>query len=264
MHEILKVALLAVVQGLTEFLPVSSSGHLVILGDIIDLKGNSVLLFSVLHAGTLISILFVYFREIIYLLRSARKRLLLIFVSSIPAAIVGISLHISGLDKKLFESPMLAGFGLLMTAGILLIISRKQIQSKEISDMSFKDAFLIGMAQCVAILPGVSRSGATISTALRLKLKRSEASTYSFLMALPVIAGATFIELLPVLRNPDINNDSIGMLPMTLGFVISAIVGYISLNIVITSVRKGSLNKYGYYCFALGVLVLLYQFLLKS
>ena len=258
MDEILKTALLAVVQGITEFLPISSSGHLVIIGDILGIREDSIVLSSVLHAGTLVSILLIYFREIIHYIRSTRI-LLLIFISSIPAGIVGLTIHAYGFENMLFGNPLIAGAGLLITAGALYFLPRKQAQSKEVSEMSLKDAFIIGFAQCIAILPGVSRSGSTISTSLRLKFKRGEASTYSFIIAIPVVAGATLVEILPLLRNPDNNSDAVGATALILGFIISAIVGYASLNTVIDSVRKGSLIKYSYYCLALGTITLLYQ-----
>ncbi len=255
MEEILKTICLAVVQGVTEFLPVSSSGHLVIIAKILKVK-ECILLATVLHAGTLVSIILIYLRELRNLFGADKKLLKFIFVSSIPAGIVGLTLNYFGLDELLFENTVLVGCGLFVTSASLYCLTKNQSQTKDISDMNFKDAFLIGLAQCVAIMPGISRSGMTISSALRLNFKRKDASTYSFLMAVPVIGGAAFVEILPFLKDMSKGEAGIGSLSLIIGFIVSAIVGYIALNAVIESVRKGSLKKYAIYCFILGVIIL--------
>jgi undecaprenyl-diphosphatase len=239
----------------TEFLPVSSSGHLVIIAKILKVE-ECVLLATVLHAGTLVSIIIVYLRELRNLFGGDKKLLKFIFVSSIPAGAAGLTLNYFGLDKLLFENAALVGCGFFVTSASLYCLTKNQSQTKDISDMNFKDAFLIGLAQCVAIMPGISRSGMTISSALHLNYKRKDASTYSFLMAVPVIGGAAFIEILPSLKDMSKGEAGIGSLSLIIGFTVSAIVGYIALNAIIESVRKGSLKNYAIYCFILGVIVL--------
>jgi undecaprenyl-diphosphatase len=258
MDEILKIITLAVVQGITEFLPVSSSAHLVILGKLLNIKEN-VMIASILHAGTLVSILLVYFKEIISLARTDKYLLKFLFISSVPAGIVGVLLHFSGADEKLFGSPVLAASGLFVTAWVLFFAGKKQSQNNDISKMNFKDAFFIGLAQCIAILPGISRAGMTISTALFLKYKRKDSSTYSFLMAIPVIAGASFLKIfqLAARGGTSESESSISYVAAATGFVVSAIIGYAALNTVIESVRKGSFNRYAVYCICFGTATLL-------
>ncbi len=259
MGELFKTVILAVAQGLTEFLPVSSSGHLVLLGKLLDVKEDSVLLAATLHAGTLVSVLSVYFREIRAVL-SSHRLMLLIAVSSVPAGLVGVGLKLSGLDEIIFDSPLVAGLGLLATSAILLRLpGRHQAQSKDMEHLGFGDALLVGFAQLVAILPGVSRSGSTICACLRLDMKRRDASTYSFLMSIPVIAGAAIVEIAPLFLKPEKVADASGHLALLTGFAVSAAVGYAALKMVIESVRKGTLSKYGYYCMCAGALVVVWE-----
>jgi len=207
-----EIIFLAVIQGLTEFLPVSSSGHLRIFQEFFSMnKADNLSVTLVLHGGTLVAICIYYRKELSAVLMLKNVHLLLMMiVGSVPIAIAGFFLK-KFIDEYLFKDFSVVCWGLLTTALVILFSSRQQ-QSKDenespgeklrsLDDLKLKDALLIGIAQCVAIVPGVSRSGATITAALFLGFEAVSAATFSFLLAVPAIAGAVGIGILyPLLK----------------------------------------------------------------
>lgn len=272
MNETTQIIILAIVQGVAEFLPISSSGHLVILNSLFGLSDESVQITVVLHAGTLVAILAYYWREIIALLKIDSWPLIgKIIVATIPAGVIGVGLKLGGLDDSLFAHPVIAGFGLLITACLLAFLTPSPEREKEenaaskasssdlISGLSYMKSFLIGLSQALAVTPGVSRSGSTIATALKCGVNKEDAAKFSFFLAIPAIGGATFLEFLSALRKSELKADHLLDFNLALGFVISAIVGYFSLKGLISILKKGKLSWFAAYCATLGIIVIIWQ-----
>jgi undecaprenyl-diphosphatase len=241
--------LLGIVQGLTEFLPISSSGHLVLGQYFLGFENPGILLEVVLHLGTLFSILLYYHRDIFDLLQGILKRdpeslqyTLMLLLATIPTVIGGL------IFKNHLESLFLPNFipyMLLITGGILL---STKYTSEVQKSMSFKIAILIGCAQVVAMIPGISRSGITISLALILGIHRDEAAKFSFFMAIPVILGAG------ILQFGNVGEISLQVWPLFLGFLSAFISGYMVINWLINLMSNEYYWKFSYYCFFVGLI----------
>jgi undecaprenyl-diphosphatase len=258
---VFKIIFLAVLQGITEFLPISSSGHLAICQSILGIsEDSSMLLVIVLHAGTLVAIVIFYFRVLIDLLKKENHKIVvLVFIGTIPAGIFGVLIKLTGFADIAFSNLILVGVCLLITASLLKWGMNAEDGEKEIKDLSFKQALIVGVFQAFALFPGISRAGTTIIGSIIQKLKRSEAATFSFLLAIPAIGGAAFVEILSSILKPGSVGEEISLSLLTLGFVLSGVVGYFSLKILLKSLKKGNLNIYAYYCFSLGAIVILWQ-----
>ncbi len=255
------VLILAVVQGLTEFLPVSSSGHLVIVAALLKSPASGAVetpgqlaLNVMLHTGTLLAVLVVYFRRIIRLLDTDRRVLALLFVGSLPAAVVGLS--IKWWWPELAENAALSGACLLVTGAMLLWSATLPVGDVDYRTMTYKQAWLIGLAQAVAILPGISRSGATIVTGLAIGLRRDAAAAFSFLLAIPVIGGASLLEARGLLRGGETLN--VSPLNLALGVAVSFVVGLFALLWLLRWLEKGRLSYFGWWCLPLGLAVLVW------
>lgn len=255
LEEILKIAFLALLQGITEFLPVSSSGHLALFGQLLGVK-DGVVVAVVLHAGTMVAVLVVYGRELINLLRPERRRLLLqVLVATAMVGVVGLAAERLKLDELLFEQNLLVpGLGFLVTAALLRFGLERQAQEVALERMPWPVALRIGLMQVLAILPGVSRSGSTITTGLRNRMKREGAATFSFLLMVPAVSGACLVKLYSWWSMPDPDLPSGWALLM--GFVLAGIIGFAAINILLNSVRRGKFRVYSWYCLALGIVTL--------
>jgi len=256
-HDIINVIFLAVVQGLTEFLPVSSSGHLVIAQRLLNINEPGIALEVWLHMGTLVSIMIFYRRVILDLIRGffklERKSLMMvgsIFISMIPAALFYIFFH-TYVDE-IYESPKFAG-GFLVFTGVILI-GLRWVRCSE-GDVTIKRAFLTGLAQAIALFPGVSRSGMTIATARATGISPVKAAEFSFLMVIPLIIGAAAMNLI---KEPTGTEGISGWL-LALGAVISAVVGYIAIKVLIRLLKDGRFWMFGIYCMFAGLLVLIFM-----
>jgi undecaprenyl-diphosphatase len=255
---LLEILFLAVVQGITEFLPISSSGHLVVLAALFDQFGHpmeeKLTVNIVLHLGTLAAILVFFWRRIVALLGEDRRVVGLIVVGSLPAAVVGLVL------KKYFDhmlvDPMTAGLMFPVTGIMLLWIARRTPGKIACRELSFGHALLVGLFQAAAILPGISRSGATIVAGLGVGLKREEAAAFSFLLAIPVMAGAGLLEVKDMLEQT-VNSTPVG--PLVLGALVSFAVGMVSLWWLVRWVQRGQLHWFAYWVLPLGPLVILWQ-----
>ncbi|MBU0572474.1 undecaprenyl-diphosphate phosphatase [Patescibacteria group bacterium] len=235
---------LGILQGLTEFLPVSSSGHLVIVQNLIPGFTQDGVLFDVfLHAGTVLAVLY-YFRKT--LLKLTPKYLFLLLIGTIPAGLVGVFLGSS--IENLFNGVYIVGFALLFTAVLNFLTDRAKTGSKEIS---IKKTILIGMAQALAIIPGISRSGSTIFAGTSLGIKRKEAAQFSFLLSVPAIVGANAIQFLKY--GSEVTGN---ILFYSVGFIAAFISGVIAINFVLKFLLAGRFKLFAYYCVVLGVLVL--------
>ncbi|MFO7652881.1 MAG: undecaprenyl-diphosphate phosphatase [Candidatus Krumholzibacteriia bacterium] len=258
MSHLVEVLALAAVQGLTEFLPVSSSGHLVLMQHFIGASPGDLFFDVVLHCGTLGSVLVVYRREVGRLLRldaAARGYLFALALGTVPAGLVGVGLQAT--VERLFVSPATAGAGLLITAGLLLstLRARAPEASRGIAwqprPPSLSRALLIGCAQALAICPGISRSGATITAALWLGLPRDEAARFSFLLSVPAIGGALVLHLLG--PQQELRTDVAGLV---MSAVVAFAVGLLAIRWTALAVVQHHFWKFGPYCAALGLLVL--------
>jgi undecaprenyl-diphosphatase len=258
-----QVVVLAVVQGVTEFLPISSDGHLVIIAPL--LFGGSTRppemmdLTIVLHLGTLASILVYYRQRIARLLGEDRRVIPLLVVGTLPAvALVIVSkLLFKEYFEKVLNSSMVAGLMLPVTGLVLLWSLRRTPGKREYRDLTWIDSLIIGICQATAILPGLSRSGTTIGSGLGVGLNRPAAATYSFLLAIPALFGAGCYQALDLLRG----NGSLSTSPplLLLGALISFAVGLVAISLLERLLLRGQLRWFGWYCIALGVVVVIWQ-----
>lgn len=262
----LEMILLAIVQGITEFLPISSDGHLAVVNTLLQARGEGevpdlVETTIVLHLGTLASVLIFYRREIYRLITANRRGFLPLIVATIPAGVIGVGVE-KGLPdettKWLLESPLLAGLGFFVTAAALWRLGRTREGELDYLDTPPWKAALIGLFQAAAILPGVSRSGMTISSGVGLGLKREAAATFSFLMAIPVIGGAGLLKLKDAV---DKGTTSTPVPTLALGFIISMLVGIAALWVLLKMLRRGRLELFVYYLTPLGIAVTSWQLL---
>lgn len=263
-----EIIVLGIVQGLTEFLPVSSSGHLVVANALLEAMGskpveNLIEVSIVLHLGTLVAVLVFYRREIFQLLGKDRAAVPLLIVGTIPAAFVGILIK-KGLPEAsedwvsqwVLENPLLAGFMFPATALVLLWVARRHHGEIEYQQLTIKQSLVIGIMQAIAILPGISRSGFTIAAGLGVGLHRHAASTYAFLLAIPTIGGAGLLEGIEAYKE-----GTTGTAPFNLaiGFAVSFAVGWVALKLLVGLVQRGRLAMFAYYLIPLGIAVVTWQ-----
>lgn len=255
--------ILGIIQGLTEYLPVSSSGHLAIGQALFGMNdGADNLMFTVsVHVATVLSTIVVLWSEIDWIVRglfkcelnAETKYVLNIVVSMIPVGIVG--LFFKDYVEEIFGSGLLVvGFCLLITASLLIFSYYAKPRQKE--HISWKDAFVIGLAQAVAVLPGVSRSGSTIATGLMLGNKKETLAQFSFLMVIPPILGEALLDVLKMVKGEDVMG-GIEALPLTIGFVAAFVSGCVACKWMINIVKKGKLIYFGIYCAVVGVVTIL-------
>lgn len=249
--------ILGIIQGVTEFFPVSSSGHLVIFTNLLGVQKSGLLFEVLVHFGTLVAVMVVYWEDIVSIVRRPFQKLsLLIVAGAIPTGIIGLVFHDA--FTKIFESVLVTGCMLLVTGTLLWLVDRYASSHQSLEKMGYGQAVLIGLAQGLAILPGLSRSGTTIAAALLTGLDRRSAPRYSFLLSIPVILGATLLELKDVALG---DFDSTLLLPYLSGMVAAMVAGYLAITLFIRFVRQGKLHYFSYYCWAVGLLVVLWQLL---
>lgn len=239
--------ILGIVQGLTEFLPVSSSGHLVVLQRLLGMRGQELAITVLLHLATSLAVVIFFWRDILKLFRNPR----LIFFILLVTLITGI-IGILGKDlfEKLFSAPQAVGWALSVTA-IILIATR--FFTAKAQDLTFKDAIILGIAQGIAIIPGISRAGITISTLLFLGKDRDTAFRISFLASIPAVLGAVLLEAKKI--NFSLTGKS---LDLTLSFALSLCTGLAALGLLKLVLRKAKLYYFGYYCLLLSLLILFF------
>lgn len=254
---VFQAIILGAVQGLTEFLPVSSSGHLVIFSHILGTSSDSSLLFEILiHLATLTAVGVFFFKDILAL---RRQDLLHLLIGTIPAVIAGFALKDS--IEAAFSSLLFVGLALLVTAGFLLFAHLRTTQRTETasSPMTPLRALLIGVFQAIAIFPGVSRSGSTVSGALIANIERKKAFSFSFLLSIPAILGATLLTFLDMLQSGEQLPASL-LLPYAAGALTAFVVGLISLRWFQKIVHSAKLYYFALYCVAVSIGILLYLF----
>lgn len=256
--------ILGIIQGLTEFLPVSSSGHIelgkVILGQN-DLGEESLLFTVIVHGATALSTIVVFRKDVGQILRGLSLRsmtesnrfALAVIISMVPAAVVGLLLQDQ--FETYFNGNVLLVGSMLLITGLLLFLADKATRTeKKVSNMH---AVIIGISQAIAILPGISRSGATISTSVLLGIDRERAARFSFLMVIPLILGKMLLDVRSLMKG-DIVSDQISVVALSAGFIASFIVGILACTWMIQLVKRANLRYFAYYCFAVGFLSLVY------
>ncbi|MBI4982442.1 MAG: undecaprenyl-diphosphate phosphatase [Candidatus Omnitrophica bacterium] len=244
----IKFILLGIIQGLTEFLPVSSSGHLVVVQKIMGMQTEAVAVSVVLHLGTVLSLLVFFFKDILKLFRDL-KSVMLIGLVTVITGIIGLS----GKDflESLFSCPKLIALSWFITAGVLLFASRFLNGKRE--KINFKDAAILGFAQGIAIVPGISRSGITVSTLLFRGISAQESFRFSFLAAIPVIVGAAMLEIKDIgcIVVKEFGN-------LAAGFLASFIFGLFALFVFRQALKKAKLQYFAYYCIILAIVTFLF------
>lgn len=267
----LTAVLLGLVQGITEFLPISSSGHLVLLQNIFHIEGADLIFDVMLHVGTLFPIFLVYRRD----LRRARKGLsviggggaerargsaalkegrrlaIFLLVGTLPLL---LGLLLKGTAEKLSGSSAFIGVMLLITGGVLYAAGRFSRREKSEKDISLLDVILVGLAQALAVLPGLSRSGLTISAGLLRGFPKRFAVKFSFLLSVPAVIGAALISLVEAVRL----GFDVGLLPMYLaGMAAAAVSGYFAIRLLRWITSRGSIGGFAYYCWGAGIVSIL-------
>jgi len=260
-----QVAVLAVVQGVTEFLPISSDGHLVLVRPLLFPSANApkeaMDLTIVLHVGTLGSIVIYYFRRIVKLMGEDRRVLPLLAVGTLPAVVVALAgkMLLGQQFELILQSELLAGLMLPVTGGALLWAMRQPLGTRDYRELTWREAILIGVFQATAILPGLSRSGTTITAGLGLGLNRSAAATYSFLLAIPALAGAGLYEAFSLVQDPQ--PLSAAPAHLAIGATISLLVGLVALWSLERLLARGQLKWLAWYCIVLGAAVVVWKLL---
>lgn len=253
--QLMEVVVLAIVQGIAEFLPISSSGHLVLVNAMMGETTGSAAVDIILHAGTLGSIIVMFWRRIIDLLKRDRRVIGLVAVGTLPAVVVGLMIKLHA--PQILRSPLLTGCMLLVTAALLWVLHRLPQRDGQYTEFRWWQALVVGGFQAFAILPGVSRSGTTIFGGRLLGLRGPDAVAFSFLLAIPAIAGATVLTLKD-LRDQGVSSD-LAML-LVLGAVISFSVGVFALRWLIRWTRKERLHWFALWCAPVGLLVIALYF----
>ena len=259
----IEALILGIIQGLTEFLPVSSSGHLeiakVLFGDN-TLPQESLTFTVVLHFATALSTMVVFRKEVFEIIKGLfrfqwndeTKFTLKIIISMIPATIIGLMFE-KQLEAFFNGNLLMVGFMLLITALLLLLADKAKNTNKTVS---YKNSFIIGVSQAIAMLPGISRSGATISTSVLLGVDREKAARFSFLMVVPLIFGKVAKDLM----SGEINIQSENIGSMGLGFIAAFISGLIACTWMISLVKKSKLYYFAIYCFIVGIIAISYSY----
>ena len=257
----LQALILGIIQGLTEYLPVSSSGHLAIGSYLFGIDGEENLAFTVLvHVATVMSTFVVLWKEIDWILKGLfkfkmndeTKYFLNIVVSMIPIGIVGV--FFKDTVEEIFGSGLLiVGCCLLLTAVLLTFSYYAKPRQRE--NISMEDAFIIGLAQACAVLPGLSRSGSTIATGLLLGNKKEKLAQFSFLMVIPPILGEALLDVLKAAKGEEAFGD-ISVLPLVVGFIAAFVSGCLACKWMINIVKKGKLIYFGIYCAIAGAVTI--------
>lgn len=252
MLEYLESIILGIVQGLTEFLPISSTGHLVLFGKLFGLREAGLLFDTMLHLGTLLAVVIVYWSEIKYIITHPFSKLTkLLVVGTIPTGIIGLAFK--DFFEEISKTGQTIGVEFLVTGFIIYAVESMRRGHRSFDQINYTDALIIGTLQGAAILPAISRSGLTIAGALMRKIDRAEAARFSFLLSLPAILGATVLQTKDLLENP---METAKLMPMVVGTIFAAIFGYIAIRWMIKIISTGSMKGFAVYVWILGAIII--------
>lgn len=272
---IFEALILGLVQGLTEFLPVSSSGHLVIFSNILGIQIDDGNAFSVLlHLATFISVCFIYYKDIIELIkefflmlgdlfrgrfdltRPYRRMLIMLIIATIPAVAVGLLFKLFDLDAAL-SNLLVVGIMLIITSVLMFVIDRFGNGRLDASNASLTSSLMVGLAQACALVPGLSRSGSTITASRALGYKKDFAIKFSFLMSLPAILGAAVLEGAGLIAD---GGFSVELAPLAVGFIAAAVSGILAIKFLINLLKKNRFYVFSIYCSIVGLLSVIFFF----
>lgn len=258
---LLKALFLGLIEGLTEFLPISSTGHLILFGHLIDFKSDSGRVFEVvIQFGAILAVCWLYRQKIIALIRGffsgevhARRFAINVFVAFLPAVVIGV-LAVDFIKQVLF-SPLVVAFALIIGGLIIFAVEAREYKPKtiEATDISLKQAILVGFAQCVAMIPGTSRSGATIIGGMLSGLSRKAATEFSFFLAMPTMLGAATYDLF---RNANVLTSD-NLVNISVGFMAAFVAALLVIKALVKFVEKHSLRVFAWYRIVLGILILI-------
>jgi undecaprenyl-diphosphatase len=248
--------ILGTIQGLTEFLPISSTGHLYLGRNLFGLQEAGLLLDTMLHLGTLLAVFVFYKAEFIKIIKNPFSKLtFLLIVGTIPAVVIGLTFK--DFFDEISKTGVTIGWEFLITGIFLWVADSTKNGYKRMDDITYKDAFIIGTFQAAAIFPAISRSGLTIVAALWRKLDRGTAAYFSFLLSTPAIAGAVVLQSMDLFEG---QGEEISLSALVVGIAASAIFGYIAVKWMVNFLKKHSLKPFAMYVWALGIAVLFFQF----
>jgi undecaprenyl-diphosphatase len=267
--DLIQAIILGIVQGATEFIPVSSSGHLVLVPWLLGWESPSLVFDTVVHWGTLVAVLTYFWRDWLQLISAWLRGLFrwdwsdpnarlmwMILIGTIPAVVIGFLLE--DFFESLFGEPVWVSFFLLVTAALLASSEWLGKKVRHLDDLRWPDALIIGLGQAAAIAPGISRSGATISVGLYRGVKRAAAARYSFLLGTPIILGAGLLQLLDLFSAPD----AAAQVPaLVAGFLAAALIGYLCIWFLLRYLQRGNLYPFAFYCLWVGVACLIVAYL---
>jgi len=259
----LQALILGIVQGVAEFLPISSSGHLIVLQRVFGIEEPHVTFDIFLHVGSLVAIVIVFWKDIWELIKNPFGKMTgLLIVGSLPAVVAGFIMYFTGILENNFRSGLWLACAFIVTGVFLLLADKITDTHKEERDITYKDALVVGLFQALALPPGISRSGTTIMGGLTRGINRAAAAKFSFMLAIIAIAGAGLLDLVASLRGSSYYETfadaaNIGVVAMVIGFVASLAVGYLSIRLLLELIRKCNLKYFSFYVWVLAALILL-------
>ncbi|MGO0059229.1 undecaprenyl-diphosphate phosphatase [Brevibacillus fluminis] len=249
--------IMGIVQGLTEFLPISSTGHLVLFGKLFGLREAGLLFDTMLHFGTLLAVVIFYWQEVVSILANPFGRLArLLVVGTIPTAVIGLAFE--DFFDAISRTGQTIGLEFLATGVIIWAVESMRQGDRKFADIGYKDALIIGTLQGVAILPAISRSGLTIAGSLLRGIARPDAARFSFLLSLPAILGASVLQAKKVIEHPI---EDTFLIPMLVGTAFAACFGYLAIRWMVRVISTGSMKGFAVYVWILGALIVVLQLL---
>ena len=251
----IEILILSLVQGITEFLPISSSSHLILISEFINFEGQSLSIDVSLHIGSFIAVLTYFYKDIFNFIKN-KELFVKIFISSIPVMLLGYILIQTNLIQELRDIKIIGWMTLIF--GVLLFVSDKfKLEKKIEKDFNYKSALIIGLFQMISLIPGVSRSGVTISAARLLNFKRYDAAKISFLLSIPALAAVSIFGLKNVIISNDINFSFLNLISIFLSFTFSLI----TIRFFLQYIKNFSLNLFVIYRILLGLIILILAYL---
>ncbi|HOB08116.1 MAG: undecaprenyl-diphosphate phosphatase [Limnochordia bacterium] len=269
--DLVQAVILGIVQGMTEFLPISSSGHLVLFGALLKVDEPGMLLEIMLHFGTLIAVFAAFWRETALLAKAVFimlgnptkigklvkenpgcRLVVIILLATVPAAVFGLAAN--DWLARLFDNPRFTGAMLCVTGTILFLSNRARPGGKTLEEIGSGDGLAIGFAQALAVLPGISRSGTTIAAGLFRGINRESAAKFSFLLSIPAVLGSQLLAVKELVDNPAVG---VPLPAAVVGTVTAAVSGYFAIRLLLNFVRRGRLTVFSYYTWIVGLIVLL-------
>lgn len=261
---LIEAIILGIVQGLTEFLPISSSGHLVIVQKLLGVDESSVMTFYIaLHLASLFAVIFFYWKKVLEMIKRPFAKLpMQIVVATIPAVI--LTFLFGDFIQDTYVNSALLGPGFIFTGLAIVVAEKIGNGRKGLTELKTTDSLMIGAAQGIALLPSVSRSGMTITTSLALGLEKGFAADFSFLMSIPPILGGALLDGLDIMKGNTAPLENIGLANLLVGMIAAGLTGLFAIKLMLAAVKKMKLKYFAYYVFALGILIIVGQLFFRD